>query len=317
MFSFVKSIQSIVNYMKSKKWLWFTALSFGSAAGVLISMLFINMMTKDVAEQTYMEEHRLESNLLFGYITTRYDSLLSVGGILSINPDIIGRIDEKADSTLIDLLEKISKNINDKINISPIEIKYYASSYKASKSENLEFADLVMSSGQNISGIAVNKNGVRLIGIAPVYKEKKVIGAIEVSQSIHALKLDFERLGKEFVFVLNKNQLVFLDIAHKTDTYSDVDEMYKVAFHEYDSKFYTNLQKLNIPDIVKNKFISDAQYYTTYDEAIDLNGRQIGLFFIGESAENANSFVQITKNMINSVTTVALGLVISLILFMF
>jgi len=317
MFSFVKSIQSILNYLKSKKWLWFTALSFGSASGVLISMMFINIMTKDVAQQTYMEENRLESNLLFGYITARYDSLLSVGGIISIHPDVSARITEKADETLNTLLSDVTKSINDKTNISPIEIKYYASTYKASRSENIEFAELVMSSGQNISGITVNKDGVRLIGITPVYKEKKVIGAIEVSQSIHALKLDFERLGKEFVFVLDKNQLVFLDIAHKTDTYSDVDEMYKVAFHEYDSKFYSNTQKLNIPDIVENKFISDAQYYTTYDEAIDLNGRQIGLFFIGESSENANSFVQITKNMINSVTTVALGLVISLILFMF
>ena len=317
MFSFVKTLQSIRTYMKSKKWLWFSMLSFGSAAGVLISMMFINMMTKDVAHQTYMEEHRMESNLLYGYVTARYDSLLSIGAIISIHPEIKQHIEEKADTTLNDLLNSIAKGINDNTNNSPITVKYYAKDYKATRSENQEFADLVISSSQNISGIAVNKDGVKLVAITPVTKDKKVIGAIEVSQSIHALKLDFERLGKEFVFVLDKNQLVFLDIAHKTDVYSEINEHYKVAFHEYDSKFYTNLQKLDVPALVENKYFNDAQFYTTYNEAIDLNGREIGLFFIGESSKNANSFVQITKNMINSVTTVALGLVISLILFMF
>ena len=321
MFSFVKFLQSIKSYMKTKKWLWFTMLTFGSAAGVFISIVLINIMTKDVAKQTFMEEHRLDSNLLHSFVTARYDSLLSIGAIVSINTEVVTRIGEKADKTLIALLDKTAKNINEKTNISPIKIKYYARDYKAGLSENNEFAELVISSKQNISGIVVNKDGVRFVGITPVeikVKDKiETIGAIEVSQSIHALKSDFERLGKEFIFVLNKNQLVFLDIAHKTDTYNDIDETYKVAFHNYDSKFYVNLQKLSIEELVAQKYINNQSFYTTYDETIDLNGREIGLFFIGESAANANSFVQITKNMINSVTTVALGLIISLILFMF
>jgi len=317
MFSFVKMLHSIKDLIKRKKWLWFTFLSFGSAAGVLVSMLFINSMTNDVAKQTFMEEHRLEGNLLYGYMTARYDNLLSIGNILSMNPKVISNINDKADKTLNDYLIKTTKNINDHAHIAPILIKYYAKDYKATRSQNYEFSDLVISSKQNITGLVVNKDGVRLAAITPVMDKKKVIGALEISQSIHALKGDFERIGKEFVFVLNKNQLVFLDIAHKTDVYSDIDETYKVAFHNYDSKFYLNLQDLSVEALEEQKFVNNQSYYTTYNETIDLNGRKIGLFVMGESSQNANSFVSITKNMINSVTLVALGLVISLILFMF
>jgi len=211
----------------------------------------------------------------------------------------------------------VSKSINETTNKSPINIKYYAKSYESSVSENTELANLVMDSKQNVTGVVINKDGVRLIGITAIVVDKKVIGAIEVSESIHSLKDDFERLGKEFVFILNKNQLVFLDMEHKTDVYNDIDDTFKVAFHEYDSKFYVNLQKLNIEELVIDKYINNKNFYTTIDATIDLNGREIGLYVIGESTSNANSFVQITKNMINSVTTVALGLVISLILFMF
>lgn len=317
MFSFIKMLGSIKSYVMSKKWLFFTMLTFLSAAGILVSMISINFMTKDVATQTYMEEHRLDKKLLDGFLISRYDSLLSIAGILSIHPEIAMHIEEKADNTLNELLQKVYKNINETVNNNPIKIKYYAKDYTASSSENTEIANLVMDSKQNITGIVINKDGVRLIGITAVEKDKKVIGAIEVSQSIHGIKDDFERLGKEFVFILDKSQLVFLDVAHKTDTYHDIDETYKVAFHEYDSKFYVNLQKLDINKLMEKKYINNKDFYTTNDFAIDLNGREIGLFVIGESTNNGSSFVQITKNMINSVTTVALGLVISLILFMF
>jgi len=88
MFSFIKMLGSINSYIKSKKWLFFTVLTFGSAAGILISMTAINFMTKDVAVQTYMEEHRLDKRLLEGFLISRYDSLLSIAGIMSIHPDI-------------------------------------------------------------------------------------------------------------------------------------------------------------------------------------------------------------------------------------
>lgn len=317
MFSFVKFLQSTRTYMKRKKWIWFAVLTAASAFGILASLIFINTMTSDVAHKTYIEEHRLDTNLLDNFLITRYDSLLAIGNIISINPTVKSKIKTKSDADLIKYLQSNSENINAKTNISPIKIKYYTKDYKASESQNYEFADLVMNSNQNISGIVSNKDGIRLIGITPVEDGNVTIGAIEVSQSIHSLKIDFERLGKEFIFVLNKNQLVFLDIEHKTDTYRDIDDTYKIAFHNYDSKFYQNIQRLNVKKIVSNKYAINKSFYTTYDEAMDLNGRQIGLFFIGESSKNSSSFVKITENMINQITTVALGLVISLILFIF
>lgn len=317
MFSFIKFLQAFLGRLKKNKGLWFTTLTILSALGILVSMTVINVMTKNVAHKTFLEERKLDSSLLDGYLASRYDSLLTIGGILSIHPQIIANINDDAEKTQNDMLTYAKKTINNKINIDPIDIHYYDKTLKVKNSENFSFADLAMESQQNVSGIVVNKQGVRIIGITPVIDKNVSIGAIEVSQSIHALKNDFERMGKEFVFLLNKNQLVFLDLEHKTDEYQDIDDTYKVAFHNYDSKFYINVQHINMEDIFVTKYVNDANYYTTYNEATDLNGNQIGLFFIGEDANNANSFVKITENMIKSVTTVALGLVISLILFMF
>ena len=275
------------------------------------------MMTSDVAKKTYLEVHRVDTTQLNNTLDMHYDSLLSVGGIIAIHPDLIANIKTQSDQSVNDLLGMATKTINERVNIDPVNVSYYAKEYKSTNAQNGTYAELVISSQTSITGIVVNTTGVRLIAITPVVENNQTIGAIEVSQSISAVKNTFDRLGKEFVFILDKSQLVFMDLESKQGMTQDIDEKYKIFFHNYSSKFYTNLRKIDLEVLQREKYFIDENYYTTVAETVDINGKSIGLFVIGEEAGSANSFVNITNNLISSVTTVALGLVISLILFMF
>jgi len=317
MFSFIKWIQATLSQLKRNKGLWFTTLTVLSVTGILTSIYVIHSMTTNVAHQTYMEERRTDINQLESLLLNRYDGLLTISSILSLHPQIIGGIKQKQNKNVQGLLDMASRTINANVNLAPIDMHYYAKNYKVEQSENHDIAKLVLETGQSISGIVVNKKGVRIIGIVPIRDNNITIGAVSASQSIHALKDDFERIGKEFTFLLAKQQLVFIGLEHKQGMYKKINDNYSVAFHNYDSPFYTHAEKIDFELLEREKYHNDPFYYTTTDPIIDLNGRTIGLAFIGENSDNANSFVQITKNMINSVTTVALGLVISLIMFMF
>lgn len=317
MFSFINFIQSSFNKLKRNKGLWFTFLTVSSISGVLISITLMNIMTSDVAKKTYLEVHRVDTVQLDNVLDFRYDSLLAVGGVLSIHPDIVANIKTKSDKSINDLLEKTTTTINDRVNLDPIAISYYAKSYKSTKSQNTTYADLAMNTQTSVTGIVVNSDGVRLIAITPIVDANTTIGAIEISQSIASVKNTFDRLGKEFAFILAKSQLVFMDLETKQGMTQDINDKYKIFFHHYNPQFFTNIRKINLDELQNEKYIVDDNYYTTYNEAVDINGKFIGLFMIGEEAASANSFVNITKNLIGSVTTVALGLVISLILFMF
>ena len=317
MFSFINFIQSILAKLKKNKGIWFTILTVSSILGVLISISLMNMMTNDVARKTYLEVHRVDITQLSNILDNRYDSLLSIGGVIAIHPDIINNIKSKSDKSVNDILLAAETTINERINISPIQVRYYAGSYKASKSENTEYANLVIDTQTSISGIVVNSNGVRIIGITPINDGNNTVGAIEISQDIVSIKQAFDKLGKEFTFILDKSQLVFMDLGTKQGMTQDINDRYKIFFHDYNPQFFTNLRKIDLEYLQREKYFVDANYYTTVDETVDIDGKGIGLFLIGESAKEANSFVNITKNLISSVTTVALGLVISLILFMF
>jgi len=317
MFSFINFLQSILRKLQKNKGIWFTVLTVASVMGVLISISLMNMMTNDVSHKTYLQVHHVDTTELDNMLDNKYDSLLAIGGVIAIYPDIIANIKSKSDKSLNDLLDFASKAINERVNIAPLQVRYYAKDFKSSLSENFTYADLVIDTTTSVTGLVVNSNGVRVIAITPVVDGNLTVGAIEVSQDISSLREQFEKTGKEFAFILNKSQLVFLGLGTKQGNLQDIDDKYKIFFHKYNSQFYTNTQEINIEELEHEKYHVNSKFFTTYEEGVDINGKPIGIFLLGESSKEANSFVNITKNLIGSVTTVALGLVISLILFMF
>ena len=317
MFSFLNFIQSMLKKLKQNKGLWFTTLTVLSTLGIVLSMTLINFMSSNVAHKTYMKVHRVNTTHLETILDEKYDTLLSIGSMLSIHPDIVKNIKSKSDKSINAYLDTVQKTINTTVKIDPIIIRYYATDYKASLSENFDYADVVISSRTSISGVVVNKNGVRIMAITPVVDNNQTVGAIEVSQDISTVKNSFEKFGKEFVFLIDKTQLAFIDLEYKQGMIQDIDDHYKIFFHDYNSMFYTYLTHINIPKLLNEKYHVDKSFYVDAVEASDINGKIIGAYVIGETGESKDSFVSITQDLIKSVTTVALGLVISLILFMF
>ena len=318
MFSFINFIQSIIQKIKKNKGLWFTTLTVLSVLGVFISISLINIMTTDVSHKTYMQVHRVNTTQLDDILDTKYDSLLAIGGVLALHPDIIANIKTKSDKSINSLLNKTALSINERVNLAPILIRYYATAYESTLAENKKYADLVTSTNTSVTGLVVNSGGIRIIAITPINDDKNnTIGAIEISQNVSSIRDNFENQGKDIAFIFDKSQLVFMDLATKQGKTQDISDKYKIFFHNYNPAFFSNLREIDLEKIQVEKYKVDIKYYTTYEEAVNINGKVIGMFLIGESTAQANSFVNITKNLISSVTTVALGLVISLILFMF
>ncbi|MFT7861164.1 MAG: hypothetical protein ABXS93_09590, partial [Sulfurimonas sp.] len=180
-----------------------------------------------------------------------------------------------------------------------------------------KYADVVMTSQSSISGIVVNKIGTRIMVMTPVMDNNKTIGAIEISQDISSIKNNFAKFGKDFVFLTDKSQLPYIDLEYKQGMLEEINEQFQIFFHDYDPTFYTYLTHIDFMKLSEEKFHVDKSYYVDINEAIDIDGKVIGQFVIGERGKEQESFVNITQDLIKSVTTVALGLVISLILFMF
>ena len=317
MFSFIKFIQAMLKRIRMNKGLWFSILTFVSAVGIFLSMYLINSMSHNVAERIYLKIHKVNSIQLENTFEQKYNMLSSLGGLIAKYPIIINNIKTKSDKKVNKLILEIQKTINDSLIDDSVELHYYAKNFTATGGSDQKYADVVMRSNSPINGVVVNKEGVKIISISPIVDGDKVIGAIEVEEDVHYAKNDLEKFGKEFAFLLDKEQVAQIDIQYKQGKLEDIGEKYKTFFHDYDPNFYTYLKEIDVDDLVQKKYHNDKLYYTNAVEAFDIDGKRIGVYVMGEKGLEEDSFVKITQDLIKSVTTVALGLVISLVLFMF
>ena len=111
-----------------------------------------------------------------------------------------------------------------------------------------------------------------------------------------------------------------LAVDSKNGRYRAVVDDLRVEEQKYDGAFFSNVIEEGLEGFkqLKNSgYVVNKQFFKTYKEVVDINGVTVGYLLVGEKVEGTGGFVNIVDNMTKSVTMIALGLVISILLFMF
>ena len=317
MFSLIKRLQEFLEKLKKNKGLWFTTLTTIAIAGIFVFMYILLTMTNNVKEQVYVSIYEDYQKSLNNVLNTKKTSYYSIVQSLITNDALLNAM-ERNDKGF---LANYSQNLNEQYkrdSLNSIIVNFYPFADKEATLRNTISSTL--RSKSQISGIEVQQSGVYVTLIQPVIRNDFFLGLIEIKQSIHSLKDDFEASDNNFVFLLDKKMLSKLSLKAKSGRYKDVINEYIVFQSAYSSRFYTKITDHGedaFNDDLKQTYGADDVYFRTYKKAKDINGADIGLFVIGEGVEKNNGFVNIANSMVNSVTSVSLGLVISIILFMF
>jgi hypothetical protein len=114
--------------------------------------------------------------------------------------------------------------------------------------------------------------------------------------------------------------LVKLNIKAKSGKFRRLIKDLMIEQRFYDTRFVNSLVEMAPEDfdkMIKEGYIIDGVFYRTFKIVSDINGADIGYILVGELLDKEGGFVKIAKNMTNTITIVALGLVVSIILFMF
>ena len=163
--------------------------------------------------------------------------------------------------------------------------------------------------------------GPSMVYLEPILDGENVLGVIEVKEPMIALKDNIERNKQGiFLFLLEERMLSSLNIDAKSGNYRAVVNDLKVEEVKYDGAFFSDILTEGKEAFSEFKIAGynvNEEYFKTYKEVIDINGVSIGYIILGEKVEGSGAFVNIVDNMTKTVTTVALGLVISILLFMF
>ncbi len=304
MFSFIKWFSSTMQNLKRNKGLWFTLLTVISLIGIFASLYFVNFLVNDVAQKTYVNQKSHYVAALKNKILEQNNYVESVGTVLA-KDEGIGKLlfadDANASKKILQKLSLIQEKLNAQYQKKPISL-----ALTERKKQHKEV------------GVVVTKHGAYFQALIPMADKNGTIVHVDMQKCIASLVEDYKREGKEFAFFVSENSINKIDRDYKKSHYEIYHNHYFIQPKKYDSNFLSALKNLKMEEkLEENGYIKGAHYFIVYQKVYDFNGDLAGFAVVAEEIKNDNSFVNLVKNLVNSVTMVALGLIISMILFLF
>lgn len=317
MFSFFKFLQKFIKDLKSNKGLWFTILAVVSVTGIFLSLYLLTHMTKSVSKDVYAN---MSSTYVKNYknrVVKKEQNFKKIILGIKSNDNFIVDIENK---NLVAVGEYITKfNNNYKANsFSSYELNFYPIFNQINQYRTT--INSVINAKNKVFGLEVLQDGIFYVYIEPIIKDDKLIGVLELKEELHDFKLEYVREDLIFLFLIEERMLNKLSIKTRNGKFREVIDTLYVEEEKYDGQFFAKIiegGKENYKKMLEDGYSVDDTYFRAAQKVADMEGNIIGMILIGEPVEGSGAFVNIVDNMTKTVTTVALGLVISILLFMF
>lgn len=317
MFTFIKRLQEFLAKLKKNKGLWFTTITTISIMGIFVCMYIIMTMTDRVSTEVYQSmaktyELNLENKLsmkqkqFYKMVIPILNNRALLAAIESNNTEVMNQAKTQMNEELI------------KGGFLETSINFISTASKDQVFRNT--INSIITGKMPLGGFEVLQEGVFIVYLYPLIKDGTVYGVVEIKDSIHLLRDLYLKENSEYTFILDKKMLSFIALENRTGKYKDVNQTYTYEQARYDTRFAALLGDIDedtFKKFVSQKFLVSENYYRSVKKVDDINGVEIGLIVVGESTDLEGGFVNIADNMTKTVTMVALGLIISIILFLF
>jgi len=317
MFSLIKKLQELFSKLKKNKGLFFTTLSVLSITGIILFMYLIMTMTSSIKKDVYISITNNSSKSIDNLLISNKESYNKLSKIILSQKDLINTVKLGTKDKIASYEKKYNALFSKKTKY-PILFKFYSLIDTNANYRNT--INSLMRSKTSLYGMEVQASGVYITFIKPIFDQENFIGLLELKQSIHSLKEFYEKKDSIFMFMMDKKMLVKLSLRSKTGKFKNVISQYTVKQGNYSSRFYSTISEMDdrtFKQSLKLKYDSDDKYFRSYKQVTDINGLDIGLFVFADRVEKNDGFVSLVDKMVKSVTYVSLGLVISILLFMF
>lgn len=316
MFSFIKALQNFFSNLKKKKGLWFTTLTILSIIGISVSMYLLSNMTTSIAKEVYINMSSTYINNLEDKIEDKKNEYKRIILGLQTNDTFKDNLNNKL--VIDSILENYNKNLSE-MGFGQITLSFYSITNQINQYKNI--VNTVISRKTSSFGFEVLGDGPNIVYLFPIIIDSSVVGVVEIKENIISLKNDIERSKQTiFLFLLQEKMMNNLSDDLKNRRYRLVVDGLRVEEQKYDSSLVSNTAEggqEEIKELKNNGYLVNDVYFKTYKEVVDVNGVTIGYIIMAEKVQGSNGFVNIVDNMTKSVTLVSLGLVISILLFMF
>lgn len=317
MFSFFKFLQNAIKSLKQKKGLWFTILAVLSITGIFVSLYVLTHMTESASKEVYQNISQTYNKNFKNRTFQKEKDFKQLLISIQQNTALIDAVEKNNLVEVGNLVGNYNKGFTD-AGFKTLNLSFYPVLNQVNQYRNS--INSVITTTNPTFGIEVLQGGIYFVLVEPIVVNDRLIGILELKEELHELKADYIKEDAIFLFLLEERMLNQLSIKARNGKYREVVLNLQVEELKYDGQFYAKIIENGREEYRKmmdDGYSVDDQYFRAAQEVSDINGNIIGVIVIGETVADSGAFVNIVDNMTKTVTTVALGLVISILLFMF
>lgn len=317
MFGFIKMIQDFLSKLKNNKRLWFTSIFLIASLGVALSITFLIITTDSVSQEVYISQTKEFALKYKDLEKLKEKKLQKLATVLINDNSIIDKI-EKNDAAGI---SQFQNELNVKIAQQDSNIMIFKFHSLSNNSEVLR--NSIISTIQNknsIFGVEVLFDGIFYVYLQPIIKNNNVIGVLEIKEDIYSIKESFDITNKQFAFLLDTKMIALISQQNKDGIYKEVGKSHLVNNTVHENNFVSSIASLDenaLQNIINGEYVIGQEFFINGLLLRDTSGVDIGILVFGESVEKDGGFIKMANKMTNQVVSIALGLIVSLLLFMF
>jgi hypothetical protein len=298
-------LESFVSKIKSNKGLWFTLLSILSVFGIFISLYFVSYLVEDVADKTYERQKKQYTTSVKTDIMFNKDFVLAIATMTKNSRSVLdnfNKVDENSTDNLTSISNELSSLINQNLARSDIKIEFIKTPKQIKP--------------KVINGIVAQENGTYFISQMPLAQNDTSYLQVSVKQSINILTKMYKDESRDLIYLLNNSSSNRLDSLLAKKSYVKINNNYIANSKVYSKDLINMLQNMDYKEIHSKGYTKNQDMFFVSKKVFDVDGKEIGLIVIAEKIDD-NSLIKLVKNLVNNVTMVALGLIVSMILFLF
>jgi len=324
MFSFILKLQSFFERFQKNKWLFFTAMTTVAIIVITVSMMYLSTVGYRTARGVFLTEKERFLSTVEQKLVSKAEQLLSNAEIIRTNDSLSKLIIEGEAGPLKEKFSSLAGAIN-QLSASKYQMALYGMNLvplfdtQATQlpEEPTQRSSILLASSTLKPIVGVERLGGELWirSITPFLNDnKEPIAILELRQSIDLIQEALIEEKRKFLFVLNKD---FMDKKEfETLKYLEINTQYVTLQKSIDRGFFDFLTKINFSQLKSDGFVVDHDYYVTYRIVDDVEGNPFGMFLTGEDLRDSGSIVATLDKVSKTITIVALGLVVALLILM-
>lgn len=317
MFGFIKMLQTWINRLRTNKRMWFTTIFSIATLGIMLCTYLLISTTERVSQEVYTSQTKEYEFRLKSLEKLTENKLHQVALAFDQNNELFNAIQANDISTMEQIAAQFNSHSTE-FDKSALSIKFYSTQ---KQSEIIHKAIIAaIQTKNNIFGPEVIQDGIFYLFIHPIIRNNEVIGVIEVKESIYTLKDTYAKSNQEYVFMLDTKMLSNLAIQNREGFYTPIGKNFLMNNKIYDTRmlgYFSSLDNASIQKIIQGDYVITSDLFLNGVIIRDINGVDIGITAMGQSRNLEGGFISMAQKMTNQVVMITLGLIISLLLFLF